>query len=119
MEFYYDEIENDVLILAADGGINAATCKQFVEEIEKLVDAGLTKLIVDCAKLSYISSYGLGVLLRLHKRISKRGGDVKICAVSGIVPQALHITKIDQFFQIYPDTNRARLAFRSQGAEPA
>lgn len=112
MEFHYDEIDNDVLILVADGGLNTNTADQFIESLEKLVEAGLGKIIVDCGSLTYISSYGLGVLLRLHKRLKERGGNVKLCAIGGIVPQALEITRLDKFFEVYPDVNRARLAFR-------
>ena len=43
MEFYYDEIDNDVLIITADGGLNADTSEQLIQSIEKLVDAGLKK----------------------------------------------------------------------------
>ena len=81
-------------------------------DIENLVGAGLRKVIVDCTKLTYISSYGLAVLIRLHKQMKEHGGDVKLCAIGGIVPQALQITRLDKFFEIYPDVDRARLAFR-------
>ena len=112
MEFYADEIDNDVMILAADGGLNSDTAEQFVTEIEQLVNAGLTKLIVDCGKLNHISSYGLGVLIRLHQRMKSQGGDVKLCGVKGIVPQILRATRLDGVLEFYPDVNRARLAFR-------
>jgi stage II sporulation protein AA (anti-sigma F factor antagonist) len=115
MEFYYDEIDGDLLVLTADGGLNSDTAEEFVESIEKLVDAGLTRLIVDCAKLEHISSYGLGVLIRLHKRLQERGGDVKICNVRGIVPQILRATRLDGLLDMYPDVGRARLAFRPEG----
>ena len=113
MEFHYDEIERDVLILSADGGLNSDTAEQFVDEIVKLVDAGLTRIIIDCTKLTYISSYGIGCLVRIHNRMKKHGGDVKIASVSGFIPQALRITGLDALFQFYPDVNQARLAFRS------
>ena len=112
MEFYYDEIDSDVLILAADGGLNGDTADQFVDEIMKLVDAGLTRIIVDCTKLSYISSYGFGCLIRIHNRMKKHGGDVKIANVSGIVPQAMRMMRLDKLFELYPDVSQARLAFR-------
>ncbi len=112
MEFYAHEIDNDVMILTADGGLNSDTADDLVSAMEKLVDAGLTKLIVDCGQLTFISSYGLGVLMRLHRHIKTRGGDVKLCGVRGIISQVLQVTKLDGVFQLYPDVNRARLAFR-------
>jgi anti-anti-sigma factor len=116
MEFFADEIDRDVMILAADGGLNSDTAVDFVTSLEQLVEAGLTKLIVDCSRLTTISSYGLGVLIRLHKRLAERGGEVKLCGVKGVIPQVLQMTRLDKRFEIYPDVNRARLAFRPQSS---
>ena len=114
MEFYYDEIDGDVLIIKADGGLNADTTDQFVESIEKLVTAGLANIIVDCTRLDYISSYGLSVLIRLHSRMKHHGGDVKIASVRGLVADVFRITRLNTIFEIYAHTSRARLAFRPQ-----
>ena len=112
MEFYYHEVDKDVLVLGADGGINADNAGRFVADLETLVDAGLTKIIVDCTSLEHISSYGIGVLLRLHKRLARHGGDVKLAGVHTGLATVMRITRVDQFFDLYPDVDRARLAFR-------
>ncbi len=112
MEFYAHEIDRDVLILRADGGLNSQTAQQFVEELAALVDAGIRKIIVDCTLLDYLSSYGISVLLRVHARMRKRGGDVKLCGVKGVVNDVLKITNLDHVLHVYADVDRARLAFR-------
>jgi anti-anti-sigma factor len=117
MEFYYHELDNSVVILAADGGINADNASQFVTDLEKLVDAGIRKIIVDCSHLDYISSYGIGMLLRLHKRLQRHGGDVKFAGVHLAIVRILQIARVDALFDLYPDVNRARLAFRPPRAE--
>ena len=114
MEFYYHEHDRDVLILAADGGLNANTAETFVKQLEALVDAGVNRIIVDCSNLQYISSYGIGVLVRLHNRLVKHGGHVKIASPPGKVLQALAIVRLAQMFEIYPDLEQARLAFREK-----
>ena len=60
MELVFHEVDKSVLILSADGGLNADTSAEFVEQLEKLVDGGVTQIIVDCTRLEYISSYGIG-----------------------------------------------------------
>jgi anti-sigma B factor antagonist len=112
VEFYYHENEKDVLILSADGGLNAATAEKFVSELERLIEAGNTKIIVDCSALDYISSYGIAVLLRLHKKLQRHGGDVRLAAVKGMLIKTFSIVRLDQILSIYPDVNRARLSFR-------
>jgi anti-sigma B factor antagonist len=112
MDFYYHEIDKDVLILSADGGLNADTGKAFVDQLAVLVDQGLGKIIVDCTHLDYISSFGIGVLIRLHSKLAARGGDVKIASAKSMVLKALQVVRLNRLVDIYPDVNAARLAFR-------
>jgi anti-anti-sigma factor len=114
MEFFFHELERDVLILSADGGLNAKTGAEFLRQLDVLVDNGLTKIIVDCTHLELISSYGVGLLVRLHNKLASRGGDVKIAAPHSMVLQALNVMRLGNIFGIYPDVNRARLAFREK-----
>lgn len=118
MEFFYHEIDKDVLIVRADGGINVQTAPQFVMQLEDLIDAGLKKIIVDCGRVDYISSYGLGVLARLHAKLRNRGGDVKLSGVKGMAASVLRATRLDRLFELYPDVDRARLMFRPPDAAP-
>jgi len=116
MEFFFHELEKDVLILKADGGLNADTARHFVAELERIIDGGARKIIIDCESLEYISSYGLAVLIRLHKKLAQHGGDVRLASVKGVVVKILRVTRLDRFFSIYPDTNQARLSFRPASA---
>ena len=119
MELYYDDVDSEVLVIKADGGLNARTAEGFVEDLEKLVDAGLRKIIVDCSELDYISSFGLGVLVRLHSRLARHGGNVKIASVKGMIVELMRLTKLNKLFEIYPDVSRARLAFRPKTPDTA
>ena len=114
MELIAHEIDRDVMILSADGGLNSANAAAFISDVEQLIDGGLGQLIIDCDRLEYVSSYGLGVLLGLSKRMKTRGGEIKLAGLQGIVVQALHIARLDTLFQIYPDVDQARLAFRPE-----
>ncbi|MDG2200802.1 MAG: STAS domain-containing protein [Phycisphaerales bacterium] len=114
MELIAHEIDVDVMILSADGGLNSANADQFVSDIGELIDGGLRRLIIDCSRLDYISSMGIGVLLGLSRRMKARGGEVKLSSVRGLIVQALHIARLDSFFQVYRDVDQARLAFRSE-----
>ena len=114
MEFYYHELDRSVLILNADGGLNADTAADFVGQLETLIDTGVKQMIIDCSRLTYISSYGVGVLVRLHNRLAKHGGDVKIAAAQSIVLNVLKLLHMGKVFDIYPDVNAARLAFRAK-----
>jgi len=114
VEFYYHELDRSVLILSADGGLNAETAATFVQQLESLVDAGVKQIIVDCSRLDYISSYGIGVLVRLHTKLARHGGDVKIAGAQSFVLNALNVMRLSRLLAIYPDVDQARLSFRAQ-----
>src|SRR5437762_6375372 len=101
MELYYHELDRSVLILRADGGLNADTAADFVSQLESFIKLGVKKMIIDCAKLTFISSYGIGVLVRMHNKLAKQGGDVKIASPPSLVLQALHLVRMGKLFEIY------------------
>ncbi len=118
MEFHYDDVQEDILIIKADGDLNAETAEEFVESIGKLVDAGLHSIIIDCSELDHISSYGLGVLVRLHKRMDEKIGDVKIASVKSLIVDVLRMTRLNKVFSVYPDVESARQAFKVKTKTP-
>lgn len=113
METYAQEIEGDLLVLTADGGINRGTAQQLVESIGKLVDAGVSKIIIDFSKVDLITSSGISTLLMLNRSMKNRGADVKLAGLHGMVAQVLQLSRLDRILQMYPDVAQARLAFRA------
>ena len=114
MEFYYRGTDKDILILSADGGLNSQNADQFVEELQTLVEAGARKLIVDCTRLSYISSYGVGILIRLHKKLAEGGGEIKIASVDSPIVKVLRLLRLDTVFEVYANVWEAREAFAAE-----
>ncbi|HDZ22651.1 hypothetical protein LCGC14_0335480 [marine sediment metagenome] len=117
VQFYYHEVQKDVIVISADGGLNRQTSGQFTDDILRLIEGGMAKIIVDCEHLTYISSYGFTVLLQLHKRAKKAGGEVKIASVHTRVADAINMMHLNKVFQIYPDVNRALLHFRPKDSQ--
>lgn len=116
MKFYFSEVEDDILIINADGGLNSKNADQFVNDLIAFIEAGQSKIVVDCSRLDCISSYGLGVLVRLHNKLAKLGGDVKLACVKGLVEQVLTITRLNSIFEIFPDVSRDCLMLRPKDA---
>jgi anti-anti-sigma factor len=111
MEFYYHDVQENVMVISADGGLNRQTADQFTDSIITLIEAGLRNIIVDCEKLTYISSIGVSVLLRLRKRAAKAGGEVKIANVHNRITEVLAMLRLGKAFAIYPSVDKALHAF--------
>jgi anti-sigma B factor antagonist len=114
MEFYYRDTDRDVLILRADGGIDSHNAQEFLSQLQRLIEAGARKLVVDCSGLGYISSFGITTFIRLHKRMSEHGGNVKLAAVQAPLFRLLEITRLNQVFHAYPSVEEAVRAFSDQ-----
>ena len=112
MELYYHDTDRDVLILSADGGIDSASAEALVSELATLVEAGARKLIVDCSRIGYISSVGIAMLVRLHKKLAERGGDVKLAALDSRVARLIELVGLERIFQIFSNVDEARQAFK-------
>jgi anti-anti-sigma factor len=57
---------------------------------------------VDLTGLEYISSAGLGVLLKTHKRLLGRGGKVCLIGLRPAIRDIFTYSGLDQIFEIAP-----------------
>lgn len=94
-------------MLALDGFLDAHTAPEFEKAIQDEIDADHLQLIVDCSKLTYISSAGLGVFMGFIEELRERGGDIKICGLSPKVDQVFDILGFHALYDIVPDVPAA------------
>lgn len=87
-------------LIVLEGRMDAASRDQLLEAGDRMVEAGAKSIVVDMTNLTYISSAGLGVLVRLSSIVGKLGGRVSLCGTNGVVRNVLEITKIGSLFRI-------------------
>ena len=112
MEFYFHEVQRDVLVLRADGSIDSHRVQGFLNQLQRLIEGGSRKLVVDCSSVGYISSIGITAVIRLYKRMAEVDGEVKLAAVQAPRVRLLEITKLNQVFAAYPTVADALHAFK-------
>ena len=78
------------LCMALEGRLDTTTAPQLEEELKSSL-AGITDLVFDFAKLEYISSAGLRVLLSTQK-VMNRQGSMKILHVNEIIMEVFEVT---------------------------
>lgn len=98
-------------ILALEGYLDAHTAPQFEKAVEEEFAAGRVRIIVDCSKLTYISSAGLGVFMSFVEEIRGAGGDIKICSLAPKVANVFEILGFPDLFDIVEDVPAARKKF--------
>jgi anti-anti-sigma factor len=104
-------VDDDILIVKLHGNLDAATTQEFNAELDKHFQQGKSKVIIDCAHLAYVSSFGIGTLVTLQTRLRKRGGEVKLAAINAMVADVFKIVHLDKMLGIYGDIEFARESF--------
>lgn len=108
-DFRYETVgqNKDILAVVLTGRLDEANCNYLLDCVADEILEGRTKLILDCGQLEYISSMGIGMLVRVNARMKKLGGDVKLAAVHGAVAQILTVVALNRVFQLYPTVEDA------------
>ena len=114
-DFWYEKTgENgDITRVVLAGELDAAGCEYLLECVEHQITGGVYKVVIDCTELSFISSMGLGTLIRAHSRMKKKGGEVKLAGVKGAIATVLTTVHLDRVFHMYPTLDEAVEAFNS------
>jgi anti-sigma B factor antagonist len=104
-------LDGDILGIVLDGSLNTTTSEQFTQAIQNHLDQGRTKIIIDCRRVEYISSLGLGSLVALQARLRKKGGEVKLAGLYGLAADTIRLVGLDKLLNIYGDMEFARESF--------
>lgn len=85
-------------VVVITGRLDAAQCpaaQSFLDRVEGPVT-------VDCTGLEYISSAGLGVLLKTQKRLLASSGKLRLAGVSRHLRDIFRYSGFDKIFEIEP-----------------
>jgi anti-sigma B factor antagonist len=107
---------DNLSIISLEGAVDAHTAPEFEEAVQAAIDAGHNNIIVDCEKLTYISSAGLGVFMCFIEEVRDEGGDIKICGLSEKAKQPFEILGFDSLYEFCPDTDAAKNSFAENAA---
>ena len=88
------KVEDQTIVLA--GRFDAAEAERARKIFLQLTDSA----VVDFARLDYISSAGLGVLLAAQKHLTEHGKGLRLINVKGHIRDVLHFSGFDQIFDI-------------------
>ncbi|HUV35480.1 MAG TPA: STAS domain-containing protein [Patescibacteria group bacterium] len=80
---------------------------ELVDIVSELAKEKKLDLIINLAKVKWISSTGLGILVSARSRFAKEGGVVKLCHPNERVLGILQVTRLNLIFDVYPSEQEA------------
>ena len=100
--------KNDGLLLLTFGGqLDAASADESEQALLALIDEQGLRVVVDLGPLTYLSSVGLGVILRLTKQVLRYDGRIVFHSLQPRVRQILDMTGLSLMLQLYESAEEA------------
>ena len=85
---------DDVALVVIIGSLDSSWSNYLSERFDEVVRSGAHDVRVDMSGVSYLSSNGIGLLIRYHRQMRQIGGRFRIVADSEAVGQVLKLTGV-------------------------
>ena len=95
------EIGVDEFVIGLTGDIDLYTAPELKSELNRLIDAGARRIVVDLTAATFIDSTTLGVLLGALKRFRPSGGELALVCSDPNIRRVFEITLLDRVFAIF------------------
>ncbi len=106
------EVHGTVVVIELRGKIMGGPDSTiFRDEMQKHLDAGVKKVVIDLGKVDWMNSSGLGILIGGLTTVKNAGGEMKLARVTEKIKSLLMITKLVQVFESYETVEAAIAAF--------
>ena len=89
------------VVVVAIGEVDVYTAPQLDSELSRLTTEGRTDLVVDLARVDFLDSTGLSVLVKTLKRVREAEGRLDVVVTSERVAKVFRITGLDQLIPLH------------------
>ncbi|AVQ16701.1 STAS domain protein [Fusobacterium gonidiaformans 3-1-5R] len=106
------KLENGITVIGVMGELDALVAPKLKELMNRHIDMGNIKLILDCENLVHINSLAMGILRGKLQSVKEIGGDIKIIRLNNHIQTIFDMIGLDEIFEIYATEEEAVVSFR-------
>jgi anti-sigma B factor antagonist len=99
LELTVSEHEGDTVLRAA-GELDVNTAPELREQLARLINDGVRRIVVDLTDVSFVDSTALSVLVSALKRLRQADGDLALASPNPSVRRVFEITGLTRLFPI-------------------
>ena len=96
-----------VCVVLLDGKLDSNASADFEAHLQTLLDDGAERIIIDLAKVDFVTSSGLRVLLATAKRIKHLDGDLCVCDLNQTVREVFDISGFSTLLNVFNSLQEA------------
>ena len=103
---YFEKKIHGLPVFELEGKImGGSECDHLCQRMMDVIAGGQSNLIVDFAKVQWMNSAGIGMMIQCVTRLRRDGGDLHFMGIHDKVGHYFRITKLDTVLQIYDNIN--------------
>ncbi|MCP4750370.1 MAG: STAS domain-containing protein [Proteobacteria bacterium] len=92
---------DDYVVLGIDGNLVFQDIERLQEVLDRYVDdSTLAGIIINCERVKYIDSFGLGMIVTTYKDMKKRDKKLALTALNKKTMEIFNLTKLDKVLTI-------------------
>ena len=104
---------DDVVVLDLSGRITIGEGTLMLRDrIQKMLEEGEVKFLLNLSEVDYIDSSGLGELVSSFTTVKSQAGTLKLLSLTRRVRDLMQITKLLTVFDVFDDETEALKSFR-------
>lgn len=110
--------EGACTVVEVSGDVEVISASVLRGWFAKLLHEGRSDVVLDMAKVTFIDSTGLGVLVGALRTLRSLGGDMRLASPPARVQRVFSITGVDQVLAVYDSVEDATAACGSLDEGP-
>jgi anti-sigma B factor antagonist len=113
IDVYVEEAPQNrgVSILRVSGYVDTTTSPDLERRLQALLREKRYHVVVDLARVEYISSAGWGIFISEIREIREHGGDLKLAGMAPDVKEVFDLLEFENILQAYSDADLAVASF--------
>jgi len=95
------------VVVHLDGQANTETCHQMQLALMRLIARRTSMAVLDLARLTFLTSLAMGMLVSLRRDMARWGGQVRIAAATPEVYESLQVSRLTDLFEFFESVDAA------------
>jgi anti-sigma B factor antagonist len=111
MNFHIEDESHkaDSIVIKLQGEVDLYAAPELKDHVNRAIESGKTKLVLDLSEATFIDSTTLGILVSGMKRLRPRGGMLAVLCPDPTMARIFDITGLNRMFSVH-DTLESALA---------
>lgn len=102
-----EPIGDGMVVLSPVGSIDRHTIELLDETLGQILESGRPRIVIDGARLTYISSNGMGVFIGFLSKVRAKQGDLRFYGLNDIVRTVITTLGLHRLFRLFEGRQEA------------